>query len=134
VAQVHAQDAFPGLQEREVDGQIRLGAGVGLDVHGVGLEELPGSRAGEVLDLVDELATAVVAFAGEALRVFVRQDRPCGFQNGLGDKVLGCDQLELVGLPPDFSGNRKEDFRIHLPQVGKRLGHRFLVAPRMWGR
>ncbi len=62
VGQVHAQDAVAHLEHREVRGHVGLRAGVRLHVDELGARE-QGERTllGQRLDLVDELAAAVVA-------------------------------------------------------------------------
>ena len=54
----------------------------------------------ELLDLVDELAAAVVALARIALGVLVRQDRALRLAHGARDPVLGGDELEPGALAP----------------------------------
>ena len=62
------------LEEPEVDGHVRLRARVRLDVRVLGAEQLLRAVDRELLDLVDELAAAVVAAPGIALGVLVRED------------------------------------------------------------
>src|SRR5437660_64921 len=71
-----------------VNGGIGLAAGVGLDVHMRRSEELPGPVDGEAFDLVHDLAAAVVALAGIALGVLVREQRPERLQDGRAGEVL----------------------------------------------
>ena len=71
----------PGLEQRQVDRHVGVGAGVGLHVGVRSTEERLGAVAGDVLDLVDDLVAAVVALAGIALAVLVGEDRPRGPQH-----------------------------------------------------
>src|SRR5437016_1413289 len=64
------------------------------------------------LDLVDELATAVVAPAGVPLRVLVRQDGPLRFPHRPGNEVLRRDELETLVLPLLFVADPAGDVRI----------------------
>jgi hypothetical protein len=73
VGELHAQDRVAGIEERHVDGVVRLRAGVGLDVRVLGAEEGLGPVDRELLGDVDPLAAAVVALAGQPLRVLVRE-------------------------------------------------------------
>ena len=68
VGEVEAEDGVAGLEDGHVGGGVGLRAGVGLHVGVLGAEELFGAVAGEVLDDVGELATAVVALARDSLR------------------------------------------------------------------
>ena len=58
----------PGLQQRKINGQVGLRAGVRLHVGVLGAEQLARAVAGNVLHHVHALASAVVAVAGIALR------------------------------------------------------------------
>src|SRR5918995_5752038 len=69
VRELERQDRVAGLQRRHVDGHVRLCARVGLDVRVVGSEERLRAVDRQLLDLVDDLAAAVVALAGVPLRV-----------------------------------------------------------------
>ena len=74
----------PGLDHAEVGGHVGLGARVGLDVDvlGAGEEAAAPARWASVLGDVDELAAAVVALAGQALGVLVRQPAALGLHDG----------------------------------------------------
>ena len=63
VGQVQAEHHVARLERREVDGRVGLGAGVRLHVDVLGVEQLLGAIAGEFLDLIDELAAAVIPLA-----------------------------------------------------------------------
>ena len=88
-------------------------AGVRLDVGMVGAEELFGAVAGQVLDDVGVLASAVVALAGIALGVLVGEDRAGGFKHGLADKVFRGDEFETVVLAVLLVGDGLGDLRVH---------------------
>ena len=68
VRQVHAEERVARLEEREEHRGVRLRAGVRLHVGVLGAEELLRAVDGELLDLVDELAAAVVALARQVPR------------------------------------------------------------------
>ena len=112
VREIEAEDAVAGGQERHVGGGVGLGAGVGLHVGVVGAEELFGAVAGEVFDDVGELAAAVVALAGIALRVFVGEYGACGFEHGAADEVLRGDHLQAFVLAGDFVFNLRGDLGV----------------------
>ncbi|MDT4842831.1 hypothetical protein FQZ97_767460 [compost metagenome] len=102
VGQAHAEDGVAGVQQGQVDGAVGLGAGVRLDVGVVGAEQLLGAVDGQLLDLVDELATTVVALARIAFGVLVGQHRALGFHHRRAGVVLGGDQLDVLFLALGF--------------------------------
>jgi hypothetical protein len=89
---------------------------MGLDVDEVRAEH--GLRAvdGQLLRDVDELAAPVVAPAGIALRVLVRQDRPLRLQDGAGDEVLRRDHLERPALAGELVIQHGADLGVELRQ------------------
>ena len=98
VSQAHAHDGVTRLQKCHVNGGVGLRARVGLDVGVLGAEQLAGALNGDVLHHVHHVAAAVVALGGVALGVFIGQYRANGHHDGLGDHVLGGDQLQTVSL------------------------------------
>ena len=76
-----AEHGVAGLEQAQVDGHVRLGARVRLDVRVLGAEERLRAVDRELLDPVDELAAAVVALARVALGVLVRRHRAEGLED-----------------------------------------------------
>ncbi len=76
--QREAHDRVARLQQRVVDGRVRLRARVRLHVGVLGAEQRLGAVDRELLDHVDVLAAAVVALARVALGVLVRQHAALG--------------------------------------------------------
>ena len=105
VGEVHAHEAVARLEKREEHRLVRLGARVRLDVGVGGAEELLDAVDGDGLDLVDELAAAVVTLAGVALGVLVGQHRALGDQHVAGNDVLGRDELDLVLLAAELAAD-----------------------------
>ncbi len=98
-----------------------------LDVRVLGAEERLRPRDREVLDLVDDLAAAVVALAGQALGVLVREHRADGLEHRRPGEVLGRDQLELVALAPELGVAELGDLGIDLGETrGLQVGERTL--------
>ncbi|MNN47594.1 hypothetical protein D3C81_1620220 [compost metagenome] len=110
VGQAHAEDGVAGIQQGEVDRRVGRGAGVRLDVGVVGAEQLFGAVDGDLLDLVDVLAAAVVALARIALGVLVGQPAALGLHDTLAGVVLRGDQLEVVFLTRVLGLHRGEQF------------------------
>ena len=124
----------PGGYEGEEDGLVGLGAGMGLHVGEAAAEEGFGALDGEALGDVDLFAAAVVAAAGIALGVFVRQDAALGFEHRGGDDVLAGDEFDSVLLAALFAGDGRGEFRVGVREAGgeeaRGGGHRggFIVS------
>ena len=112
--QVHAHDGIAHIQQRKVDGEVGLCAGVGLDIGVLGAEQLAGTVDGDLLDLVHKLAAAVVAMAGVAFRVLVRQHTAHGRHHGGGDDVLAGDQLNVLALASQLTVHGRAQFGVNL--------------------
>ena len=121
VAEVHPQDVVARLQEGEVGGHVGLGPGVGLDVRVIRAEEAGRAVAGQLLDLVGELAPAVVAPSGQSLRVLVGENGPQRFPDRGRHEVLARDHLQLPQLPGGLVANRAGDLWIGPFKVFQRL-------------
>ena len=102
VREVHTEHGVAGLHHRQVDTHVGLGAGVRLDIGVVGTEELLGSFARELFGDVYELATAVVAATGVALRILIGHHRAHRSHHRWGHEVLRSNQLETLVLPKPF--------------------------------
>src|SRR5438552_2654750 len=79
------------------------------------------SIARQLLDLIDELAAAVVAPAGQPLGVLVGEHRALRLEHRLADDVLRGDELEVVPLPLRFPADGREDLRIGPFECGGHL-------------
>ena len=82
----------------------------------------------ERLDLVHDLAAAVIALAGQALGVLVREHRADGLEHGGPGEVLGGDQLQLVALARELGVAEAGDLGVDLgeaetAQVVERMRH-----------
>ena len=114
VAEVHAENGVARLEEGEIDGDVRLRAGMRLNIGVLRAEELLGPLDGERLDLVDILAAAVIARAGIALGILVGQVTSHGLKHSLTDKVLRGDQLDMVPLALQFTHHALIDLHVLL--------------------
>ena len=128
-----AHDRVAGLQQREVHRRVRLRAGVRLDVGVLGAEQRLGAVDRELLDDVDVLAAAVVALAGIALGVLVREDAALALQDRLRDEVLRRDHLERALLAVQLARDDVGDLGVDLGQrageeVGGQFGHAHAVT------
>ena len=142
VGELHPQQRVPRLHEREVGGAVGLRAGVRLHVDVVAAEDLLGALDRQVLGHVDPLAAAVVAAAGVALGVLVREHRALAVEHGLGHEVLGGDHLQRALLALELVREDVGDLRIDLgegavEEVGRQVdGHgvKVLGSAAMGGR
>ena len=73
-----------------------------LNVGVIRAEEPRHAVDGQTLDLVNIVAAAVIARAGIALGVFVRQVAAHGLHHGRAREILGRDQLQMVALAPQL--------------------------------
>ncbi len=128
VGEVQAQDRVAGLERGEEDGHVRLRPECGCTLACVGAEELLHAVDGERLGDVDELAAAVVALAGVALGVLVRQARPLRGHDGRAGVVLAGDHLEAELLPLPLALNRGKHLGIGLLKKVHRIDSRNLTT------
>ena len=73
----------------------------------------------ELLDLVDDLAAAVVAPAGIALGVLVRRHRPDRLEHRRPREVLRGDQLDLAPLALELGPQEAGDVGIDVREAGR---------------
>ena len=112
LGQVHAHDGVADVQQRKVDGQVGLCAGVRLDVGILRAEQLAGAVNGDLLDLIDVLAAAVITVAGVPFRVLVRQHAAHGRHDGGGNDVLAGDQLNVLPLAAQLTLHSRAQFGV----------------------
>src|SRR6188472_2858254 len=112
VGELEREDGVAGLERREVDRHVRLRPGMRLDVRVLGTEERLRAVDRELLDLVDDLAAAVVAAAGISLRVLVRRNASDGLEDRRPREVLRGDQLDLAALPLELPFEQGSDLGI----------------------
>jgi hypothetical protein len=79
----------------------------------------------QALGDVDVLAAAVVALAGQALGVLVRQHAALGLEDRLRDEVLARDHLQRLLLATELGVEHRGDLRVHLGEwtAEEVLGH-----------
>ena len=112
VGQVESQHCVARLQDREINGHVRLAAGMGLHIGVLGAEDLFGPIAGQIFDHVDEFAAAVIPPAGIALGVFIRQHAADRLHDGGAGVVFAGDHLQAVLLAIDFIVDRRPNLGI----------------------
>ncbi|MPM56895.1 hypothetical protein SDC9_103712 [bioreactor metagenome] len=117
VGQIHTHHGITGLYQRKKRGQVRIGAGVRLDVGMIAAKQLAGPLAGDLLGHVHSVASAVIPVAGIALGVLVGQAGAHGQHDRLADDILAGNQFDVPALTGEFLF----DGRSHL---GIKLGNK----------
>ena len=123
LGQIHAHDGVAQVQQRKVDGQVGLCAGVGLHVGILGTKQLAGAVDGDLLHLIHKLAAAVVAVAGVTLGVLVGQHTAHGRHHGGGDDVLAGDQLNVLALTAQLAVHGRAQLGVGLLHIANGIDH-----------
>ena len=110
----HAHDGIARLEHREVDGLVRLRAGVGLDVGMLRAEQLAGTVTRDILGDIDRVAAAVVTLRGVSLGVLVGEYGAHRRHDSGRNDVLAGDQLEVLALTGKLLVHRRGDLFIIL--------------------
>ncbi len=74
VGEVHPHDGIPRIYEREIDRHVCLRSAMRLHIGMFGVEKLFGAVYGDCFNDIYVFATAVIAFAGISLGIFVSQE------------------------------------------------------------
>src|SRR6266571_3818486 len=100
--QRQAEQRVAELRDGEIRRHVRLRPGVRLHIRMLGAEQRLRPINRELLDLIHDLAPAVVALPRQPLGVLVRERRAHRFQNRNGNKILRGYELQAVLLPRDL--------------------------------
>jgi hypothetical protein len=79
---VQPHERVARLKQGEEHGLVHLAARIGLHIGESGAEQLLGAVDGDLFDLVDIFAAAIIAAARIALGILVGQDRTGRFKHG----------------------------------------------------
>jgi hypothetical protein len=112
VCKVQSHERIARLHAGEENGHVGLCARMGLHVGVLRAVETADALDGQRLDLVHDLAAAVVARSGIAFGVFVGQDRTHGLHHLVADEVLRSDQFDAMHLAVALGGNQIENLGI----------------------
>ncbi len=131
-AQAHDRVARP--DEREEHRLIGLAAGVGLHIGIAAAEQARGPLDRKVFRDVHELAAAIVALAGIAFGVFVRQRRADRLQHGARDDVLRGNQFDFLALTLQLQPDGPRELGVCLAErrgkePGVRVGEGLVIRP-----
>ena len=116
MGKVHAQNGIANVQGGEIGGHVGLGAAMRLHIDKARAKQLFGPVAGQVFGHVHPFATAIIAFARVAFRIFIGHYRALGFHYRTAGKVFRSNQLQLVLLAFLFVLNCGKNFRVHILQ------------------
>src|SRR6266581_8404291 len=100
--QREAEQRVAELGDGKIRRHVRLRPRVRLHIRMLGAEQLLRPIDRELLDLIDDLAAAVVALPRQPLGVLVRERRAHRLQNRNGNKILRGYELQAVLLPRDL--------------------------------
>ena len=109
MGEVESEEGVPGFEAGHKDGHVSLSAGVWLDVDIGSTIELFESCACEFLDLVHDLASAVVSVRGIALGVLVGKDGAHGLEDLVADEIFGGDEFDASHLALAFLSDEVKD-------------------------
>ena len=112
LAEVKTHEGVAGVEDSHRDGHVGLGAGVRLHVGPFGSVELLQAVDGQLLDLVHDLATAVVALAGITLCILVGADGSHGREDLVRNVIFRSDEFEAGLLALVFLFDQIEDFDV----------------------
>ncbi len=117
MGEVHTQHAVTHFQDAHVRGHVGLSTRVGLNVHMFSTrEKREGALLGKALDLVDELAAAVVAPPRQALGVLVGEPRALRLEHRSEGVVFARDQLDVPALAVALALHGRPQVGINLCQ------------------
>ncbi len=109
VKEFEAHERVTRLEESVHDGHVGWAARVRLHIGPVSTKECLGAVAGEVLNIVNIFAAAVVAHAWVAFGIFVGEARAGCFEHGFAGMVFRGNHLEAVILAGDFFSYERSD-------------------------
>lgn len=112
VGEIHGENFIAGLEDGEIDGGIRLGTGVRLDVGVVRSKEFLRALDGEGFHNIDVFAAAVPSFSRIPLSVFIGEERALRFHDGGRSEVFRGDELDVVPLAMLLADDGRVEFRI----------------------
>jgi hypothetical protein len=110
MGKVHAHIEVARAHHGKIHGHIRLGPGMRLHIGVLCAEELHSSLPGQLFNLIDEHAAAVIALPRISFRVLVGEDAALGLHDCRRGKILRRNQFKAVFLTISFLCNDLEYF------------------------
>ena len=116
MSQRQAQDRVTDIGHGHEGSGVCLRTSVGLNVDVVAAEDLLRALDRERFGNIDKLAATVVAAAGVALRVLVRQNGALRLKHSARNEILRCNHLEGLALAPQLGVQHCLNFGVQLRQ------------------
>ena len=123
VGQVHAHDGVARFEQAQEDRKVSLCAGVGLNVGMSCAEEFFDPIDGNLFNLIDKFAAAVVALRGQAFRIFVRQDRALRLHYCWRGEVFAGNEFKMIALTIEFLADESGDRGVMFGKKVRSRGH-----------
>ena len=98
MGKIHRHQSVAGLQKGEIDRHVRLGSTVGLNVGVLRAIKLFHSVNSQLLNLVNNLTSTVVAFARVTLCILIGENRTHRLTNRQRRDIFRRDQLDVFLL------------------------------------
>ena len=114
VGERHGHDAVAGLEQGEQRGQVGRRPRVRLHVDVLGPEDRLAAVDRKLLDLVDDLAAAVVARPGDAFGVLVGEYRTGRLEHGAAGEVLAGDEFEGLLLADQLAAQQLVELGVEM--------------------
>ena len=112
LGEVETHEGVARLETSHDDGHISLRSRVGLDIGVFGVVYLLETVYGQILDLVNHLASTIVPFPGITLGVLVGADRAHGLEDIVAHVILRRNQFKSGRLPFLLISNQIENLKI----------------------
>ncbi|MNJ53370.1 hypothetical protein D3C77_487550 [compost metagenome] len=117
MCQIHAQYRITWIQHSQINGQVRLSAGVRLNVGMLRSEQFLSTVARDILYDIHVFTAAVKTFARVSFCIFVREHGAHRFHNRFTNNVLGSNQLNVVPLALQLQIHRFQYCRVLFSQM-----------------
>ena len=112
VREVHAENRIARREKCKEHRHVRLCPRMRLDVRPRGAEQLLRAVDRKLFHDINVFAAAIVALAGVALGMFVRENAPLRLHDRAADDVLRGDKFELCPLTVELVINCLRDLRV----------------------
>jgi len=123
--QIEPHESVARLQQGKEHFRVCRSTRVRLHVRKLAAEQFRHALDRNALDDIDVLTSAVIAFAGKSLGIFVGQDGALRLKHRARDDILGRDQLDFIALAAELELDGVVDFGIQIAQCGRKEGLNF---------
>ena len=106
------------LQQRAVNGAVRRGAGIRLNVGVFATEQFFSASDREIFEIVDDFVPFVITGARVTFAIFVRENRTAGFHHRRRGVTFRRDHFQRRVFHLDLPLNQVVNFRVFRLQIG----------------